>query len=67
MKLSSIKPNPKNPRTIKDDKFQQLVKSIKEFPEMMEKRPLVCVTDHADGKIFPLGGNMRLKAICEAG
>src|SRR5690606_28212653 len=43
-----------------------LVKSIKEFPEMMEKRPIVCVTD-VDGKLFPLGGNMRLKAIQELG
>ena len=64
MKLSQIKPNPNNPRLIKDDKFQKLVKSISEFPEMMEKRPIVCVTD-VDGKIYPLGGNMRLKAITE--
>jgi site-specific DNA-methyltransferase (adenine-specific) len=38
------------------------VQSIKEFPEMIEKRPMVCVTD-VDGKIYPLGGNMRLKAL----
>lgn len=64
MKLSNIKPNPKNPRIIKDDKFKKLVQSIKSFPEMMDKRPLVCVTD-VDKKIYPLGGNMRLKAIQE--
>ena len=64
MKLSQIKPNPKNPRLIKDDKFQKLVESIRTFPEMMEKRKIVCVTD-VDGKIYPLGGNMRLKAITE--
>lgn len=64
MKLSQIKPNPNNPRLIKDDKFKKLVKSIEEFPEMMEKRPIVCVTD-VDGKIYPLGGNMRLKALQE--
>ena len=64
MKLSQIKPNPNNPRLIKDDKFQKLVKSISEFPEMMEKRPIICVTD-VDGKIYPLGGNMRLKALQE--
>ena len=64
--LSKVKSNPKNPRVIKDDKFKKLVQSITEFPEMMEKRPLVCVTD-VDGKIFPLGGNMRLKAITEIG
>jgi ParB-like chromosome segregation protein Spo0J len=64
MKISNIKPNPNNPRIIKDDKFKKLVQSIKDFPEMMDKRPIVCVTD-ADGKIYPLGGNMRLKAIKE--
>lgn len=66
IKLSKLKLNPNNPRIIKDDKFKKLVKSIEEFPEMMEKRPIVCVTD-VDGKIFPLGGNMRLKAIQELG
>lgn len=64
MKLSQIKPNPNNPRIIKDDKFKKLVKSIEEFPEMMEKRPIVCVTD-VDGQIYPLGGNMRYKALKE--
>lgn len=63
--IEKIKPNPNNPRIIKDDKFKKLVKSIAEFPEMMFKRPLVCVTD-TDGKIYPLGGNMRLKAFPEA-
>lgn len=63
MKLNTLKLNPKNPRVIKDDKFKQLVKSIQEFPEMMAKRPMVCVTDPVDGKLFPLGGNMRLKAL----
>ena len=64
MKLSELKQNPNNPRIIKDDKFKKLVKSIEEFPEMMSKRPIVCVTD-VDGKIYPLGGNMRLKALQE--
>lgn len=64
MKLTKLKSNPTNPRTIKDEKFKKLVQSLKEFPEMIEKRPLVCVTD-VDGKIFPLGGNMRLKALQE--
>ena len=64
MKLSDLKANPKNPRIIKDDKFKKLVKSLQEFPEMMAKRPMVCVTD-VDGKLFPLGGNMRLKALQE--
>jgi site-specific DNA-methyltransferase (adenine-specific) len=66
MKLSNLKLNPTNPRIIKDDKFKKLVQSLKDFPEMMEKRPMVCVTD-VDGKIFPIGGNMRLKALRELG
>ena len=64
IKITDIKPNPKNPRVIKDDKFKKLVQSLKDFPQMLEKRPLVCVTD-IDGKIYPLGGNMRLKAANE--
>jgi ParB-like chromosome segregation protein Spo0J len=66
MKLNNIKSNPNNPRIIKDDKFKKLVKSLTDFPEMMEKRPIVCVTD-TDGKLYPLGGNMRLKALQEIG
>lgn len=62
--IAEIKPNPKNPRVIKDDKFAKLVESLRSFPQMLEKRPLVCVTD-IDGKAFPLGGNMRLKAANE--
>lgn len=65
MKLSNLKTNPTNPRIIKDDKFKKLVQSLKDFPEMMEKRPMVCVTDTSDGKLYPLGGNMRLKALQE--
>lgn len=61
---ADIKPNPKNPRTIKDDKFKKLVDSLREFPDMLEKRPLVCYTD-TDGKAVVLGGNMRLKAAKE--
>lgn len=50
-KITEIKANPRNPRIIKDDKFAKLVTSIKEFPEMLEKRPLVCFTD-TDGKFI---------------
>jgi hypothetical protein len=64
MKISQLKLNPNNPRLIKDEKFKKLVTSLREFPEMMEKRPMVCVTD-TDGKLYPLGGNMRLKALQE--
>jgi len=41
IKIQDIKSNPKNPRIIKDDKYKKLVKSIQEFPDMLEKRPLV--------------------------
>ena len=64
MRISQLKSNPNNPRLIKDDKFKKLVTSLRDFPEMMEKRPMVCGTD-ADGKLYPLGGNMRLKALQE--
>lgn len=60
--IREIKPNTNNPRFIKDDKFRKLVKSIKEFPEMLELRPIV-----VDSDMIVLGGNMRLKACIEAG
>jgi DNA modification methylase len=62
IKISTIKSNPNNPRVIKDDKFSKLVNSIKEFPKMMELRPMVVNSD-----MVVLGGNMRLKALKEAG
>lgn len=64
--ISKIKPNPKNPRTIKDERFEKLKKSIQDFPDMLNKRPLVCFTD-TDGKYVVLGGNMRLKAAKDLG
>lgn len=57
IKLSSIKPNPDNPRVIKDEQFQKLVENIKKYPHFLEKRGIV----HADGII--LGGNQRYRAI----
>lgn len=62
IKLSSIKLNPNNPRVINSDKFKKLVKSIKDFPKMMELRPMVINSDN-----IVLGGNMRLKALKELG
>lgn len=63
--ISKIIPNPDNPRTVTDDKFKKLVKSLTDFPEMLEKRPLICVTT-ASGKYMVLGGNQRLKAAQKA-
>ena len=60
--IKTVKPNPSNPRHIKDHKFTQLVKSIRHFPEMLQLRPIVVDSDN-----IVLGGNMRLKACIEAG
>ncbi len=60
--IKKIKSNEENPRVIKNNKFKQLVKSIKEFPEMLNIRPVVVNND-----MIVLGGNMRLKACQEAG
>ena len=61
-RLTEIKPNPENPRVIRDEKFKKLVKSLKAFPEMAAVRPVVVNTD-----FVVLGGNMRLRAMKEAG
>jgi ParB-like chromosome segregation protein Spo0J len=62
VKINEVKTNPKNPRLIKDDKFKKLVKSINDFPQMLELRPIV-----VDENNIVLGGNMRLKACKEVG
>jgi len=60
--INEVKTNPNNPRTIKDEKFKKLVKSINDFPKMLELRPIIVNDD-----MIVLGGNMRLKACKEAG
>lgn len=65
-KITKLKGNPSNPRVLRDDKFAKLKKSIDEFPDMLNKRPIVAVTDK-DGKLMVLGGNMRLRACQELG
>ena len=60
--ISEIKPNKENPRYISDSNFKKLVKSLKDFPEMLEVRPLV-----VDENMVVLGGNMRLKALKSSG
>ena len=62
LKISKIKKNPKNPRVIKDSKFEKLVKSIQDFPQMLEIRPIVVNED-----MVILGGNMRYEAAKKAG
>lgn len=60
--IKQVKMNPNNPRVIKDEKFNKLVQSIREFPEMLSIRPIVVNDD-----MVVLGGNMRLKACKEVG
>jgi hypothetical protein len=60
--IDEIQNNPDNPRVLKDDKFRKLVQSIKDFPKMLEIRPIV-----VNSEMIVLGGNMRLKACKEAG
>ena len=62
VKTKDIHANENNPRILKDDKFKKLVKSIKDFPEMLEIRPIV-----VNNEMMVLGGNMRLRAIQEIG
>ena len=62
MKLKDIKPNPNNPRVIRDYKFQKLKQSISEFPKMLSLRPMVI-----DENNVVLGGNMRLRVLQELG
>lgn len=60
--IRTVKENKKNPRYIRDNKFKKLVKSIKDFPEMLEYRPII-----VDENMTILGGNMRYKAAKAAG
>jgi hypothetical protein len=60
--IKKVIPNKENPRIIKDFKFEKLVNSIKEFPQMLKLRPIV-----VNDQMIVLGGNMRLKACQEAG
>ena len=60
--ISKVRPNSENPRYIKDEKFKKLVQSLRDFPEMANVRPIV-----VNKEMIVLGGNMRLKAMQEAG
>jgi hypothetical protein len=60
--INKIKNNKANPRIIKDHKFHKLVKSLKEFPEMLQLRPII-----VDENMTILGGNMRHKACVDIG
>ena len=62
LNLNDIKLNEKNPRTINKRQLDKLVKSIQEFPEMTELRPIV-----VDENNTILGGNMRYRAMQKLG
>ena len=59
--ISQIRIDPNNPRSLNKEKFKKLKLSVKEFPEMLEVRPLVV----AEGVV--IGGNMRLLAMKDLG
>lgn len=59
---AKLKANPTNPRVLRDEKFEKLKRSITDFPDMLNYRAIVAVTD-TDGKYMVLGGNMRLRAL----
>jgi len=60
--ISQIKINPNNPRAIYNKDMDLLVKSLQEFPEMLELREIV-----VDETMTVLGGNMRLLALRQTG
>lgn len=60
--LEMLKPAPWNPRTIKDERFQNLVRSIEADPEFLWRRPILAA---ADGTIY--AGNMRYRAAVHLG
>jgi hypothetical protein len=62
IEISKIKENENNPRIIRHEKFLKLVQSVKDFPEMLELRPIVVNKD-----MIIIGGNMRYNACLEAG
>lgn len=59
---SELFPNSQNPRNIRDDKFKQLCESLKNFPQMLNLRPII----HDENDII-LGGNQRFAAAVEIG
>lgn len=56
---------PKNPRYIKDERFEALKKSIQDDPEMLELREIIAYDNN--GELVIVGGNMRYRAMKELG
>ena len=62
VRIETIQGNKDNPRLVNKAKYEKLKKSIQDFPEMLNLRPLI-VNEHN----VILGGNMRYKALVELG
>ena len=60
--LSELKPHPDNPRKISRENMDRLVKSLQEFPEMLEIKEIV-----VDETMTIIGGNMRYAALKKMG
>lgn len=61
-----LKGLPKNPRFVRDYRFEATKRSIEESPEMLELRELI-VYPYADGRYIVVCGNLRLRACKELG
>lgn len=61
-KIEEVFENEGNPRKVSRNKLEKLKKSIQDFPEMLELRPIVVTPDN-----IVLGGNMRYRALRELG
>lgn len=61
--IKTLMNNPDNPRFIRDERFRQMVQSLRDCPEMFKVRPILC--SDRTGKLVVLGGNMRLRAAKE--
>ncbi|MCZ8144881.1 ParB N-terminal domain-containing protein [Flavobacterium sp.] len=62
IEINNLQTNPINPRQIDQGKFELLKKSLQDFPDMVDTRPIV-----VNKSYVVLGGNMRLKAMLELG
>ena len=65
LNTGQIKDVPKNPRFIKDERYEALKKSIEDDPEMLQLRELVAYDNN--GELVVILGNMRYRAMKELG
>lgn len=65
LNTGQIKDVPKNPRFIKDERYEALKKSIEDDPEMLQLREIVAYDNN--GELVVILGNMRYRAMKELG